>query len=136
MGYCTLSDMEKAFGELEITQLTDRENTGVVDSVVLDKAIADASAFIDSYLGRYQLPLAAVPADFNRKCCDVARLYLYANNPSDAVQKAFDAVKSYFEQVATGKVFIAGAELATTNPATEALIVMQGPASVFGRDAY
>jgi phage gp36-like protein len=136
MGYCVLSDMVLAFGELEITQLTDRDNTGVIDSAVLDKAIADAAAFIDGYLSRYSLPLTSVPADFNRKSCEVVRLYLYANNPTDAVQKAFDTVKAYFEQVAKGSIILVGCALATDNTATDELIVMQGPESVFGRGAY
>lgn len=74
--YAEVSDLVARFSEHEIMQLTDRERMGVVDADVANIALDDATAEINSYLGRYKLPFAQTPAILVRLCCDIARYRL------------------------------------------------------------
>ncbi len=65
MPYTTVEDLSDRYGERLLISLTDRDEvaTGAIVQDTVDQAIADADALIDGYLkGRYQLPLADVPA--------------------------------------------------------------------------
>lgn len=74
--YCTLADMAARYDPRRLVQLTDRPAddtvqpaTAVTESV-LDQAIADASALIDTYLSVVTpLPLAEVPPRLVACCC-------------------------------------------------------------------
>lgn len=77
MRYATQADMESAFGNHEVTMITDRALLGVIDSVVLADALALASDEIDAYLaGLYALPLAVIPRLLTRICVDITRYRL------------------------------------------------------------
>lgn len=88
MAYATQADLEERFGALELIQLTDRADppAGTADAETVTRALADASAEIDSHLAaRYVLPLLETPERLRTCCCILARRYLYADRPSDAV---------------------------------------------------
>jgi phage gp36-like protein len=105
MAYCTQSDMEARYGTAEVLQLTDRLNTGEVDTEVLDLAIADATAEIDAYLaGRYALPLTSVPVVLTRLCGDIARYRLWENGATDEVRDRYRDAVRLLEQIAKGTV--------------------------------
>ena len=92
MNYATVADMVARFGELELTQLTDTDGTGSYSTAAVNRALDDAFACADGYLGLvYQLPLLGcakpatvpgapfdyvVPPVLNRMVCDLARYYL------------------------------------------------------------
>lgn len=92
MNYATVADMVDRFGELELTQLTDTDGTGSFSVRAIGRALADADACADGYLGLvYQLPLLGcakpatlpgaptvyvVPPVLTRMVCDLARYYL------------------------------------------------------------
>jgi phage gp36-like protein len=90
------------FGELEMIQLTDRDNTtGVVNLAVLDAAIADAEAEVDSYISvRYAMPLASVPDIVKSMTADVARYRLYDTEVPEIVEKRYDAALRLLRDVA------------------------------------
>ena len=104
MDYATQAHMVARFGELELIQLTDRDGLGVIGTAVLATALADATAYADSYLGRvYALPLRGCaqpavdgvvdympPPMLTRIICDVARYYLFTN-----VDKDHEAVRRF-----------------------------------------
>ena len=54
--YADMGDMVARFGELEVLQIADRNADGEIDAEVVAVALADASAEIDAYLGRFQQP--------------------------------------------------------------------------------
>lgn len=99
MIYAQWTDMVERFGEPELIQISDRDETGAVNTAVLSRAIADATAFVDGYLGRvFKLPLKGcakpldtpggtveyvVPPVVTRMVCDLARYYLYTNVSDD-----------------------------------------------------
>ena len=110
--YANKDDLVQRYGEKEIIQLTDRDRAGVIDDVVLDRAILDASARIDGYLAAY-LPLTTVPAALIRVCCDIAHYYLYDFAPArpEAVRDKFEEAIKYLTAVGKGQI-----SLSSDNP--------------------
>jgi len=106
MAYCVKADMVSRFSEIEMVQLTDQDNLGIIDDTVLDLAINDASAEIDSYLGNYTLPLVTVPLSLVRIACDIARYYLYDDMvPADGVVlKRYEDALRFLRSVAKGDI--------------------------------
>jgi len=133
--YCTQSNLTDRFSEREIIQLTDRSTppVGMIDTTVLNQAIADAEAEINSYLTGYTLPLATVPANLVRIASDIARYYLYEDRVIEQVQTRYDAAIKYLTQVAKGTISLgpdtSGAVAAVASDSAQ----FESSASVFGR---
>jgi phage gp36-like protein len=110
MPYATQANLIDRFSHAELIQLTDRpdradpENAGTIDSSVLNQAIADADAEINSYLTAYPLPLAVVPANLLRIACDITRYYLYDDQMPDLVLKHYKDAIDWLKLVAAGKI--------------------------------
>lgn len=103
MAYATLADLMTRFGEREIVQLTDTEQTGAPDSVTVGRALGDADAEIDAALvGRYQLPMAPVPELLRRIACDLARESLYTDTVPDVVKNRGTTARRLLTSVANG----------------------------------
>lgn len=108
--YCTKADMLGRFHEYDLIQLTDETHSNVIDDAVLEKAINDASAEIDSYLtGRYVTPLTNPTPDIIHKACDLTWFYLHLNRSENLerdnqIQRRYDAIIRFFEQVAKGVI--------------------------------
>jgi phage gp36-like protein len=136
--YATVQQLINRFGEAELIQLTDRptradpENAGTIDADVIEQAIADADAEINSYLTAYTLPLAVVPANLVRIACDITRYYLYDDQMIDIVEARYKNAIRYLEQVAAGKIAL-GADTAGTTPPADSVIEFQSDPPVFGR---
>ena len=100
--YCTQADLEaRGWGE-EIAGLSDKagEMGGDVNVAILNQAISDACAKIDSYLvGMIVLPIAT-PSPFVVRCaCDITRFYLYDIGVIENVRLAYNEAIGFFEQV-------------------------------------
>lgn len=111
MTYATVQDLVDRFGERELVQLTDRTNRPptTIDSVVVDRGLADAAAFIDGYVGKaYSLPLPIVPPALVKICADVARYYLHgkAAEPDGAVERAYLEGRRWLTDLSKGLVQI------------------------------
>lgn len=103
--YCTRDDLVTRFGEAEVLQLSDRARTGVIDEVVVNRAITDAAAEIDGYLsGRYELPLVTVPAVLTLYACDMARYRLFEDGAYEQVVERYNSALRYLREVAAGRV--------------------------------
>lgn len=121
MIYAQWTDMVERFGERELTQLSDRDDTGEINPAVLNRAILDATAFVDGYIGRvYKLPLLgcakpltapgaaveyAVPPVLKRIVCDLARYYLHdqlADEKHEVVRRHSAATQD-LKNIAEGK---------------------------------
>lgn len=105
MTYATQQNMIDRFGEREVIALTDRDNAGVIDVVVLDKALQSADSEINTYLaGSYSLPLDSTPLVVRDFACDIARYRLSSAEvvETEEVRNRYrDAIK-FFEKVASG----------------------------------
>jgi phage gp36-like protein len=112
MSYTTVQLMIDRFGEDELILLTDRDNTGGIDDSVLQTAIADASAVMDSYIGRrYAVPLQApVPDVVSVHAADLARCQLYDSDQVEKVEKRCDRVFKWLDGVAAGRIMLPGIE--------------------------
>lgn len=105
MPYATLSAMIERYGELELTQLTDAAAPGLIDEAVVGRALADAEAMADGYLGgRYTLPLATVPPVLTGAVCDIARARLYKDVLPEAVEKRYDTAIKFLTLLGQGKI--------------------------------
>lgn len=78
--YATVGDMIEQFGEGEVRQLSDRDNTGLVDQVVVARALERSSADIDGYIGWLHSTSISAGAGARNLlkglCCDMARYRL------------------------------------------------------------
>lgn len=73
MPYASQQDLIERFGEDDLIVAADRDRDGVIDAEVVETALEDAAAEIDSYLAQvYRLPLPSVPPLIRRLACDIA----------------------------------------------------------------
>ena len=78
MAYSALSDLQKKIPAGEIIELTDDDNTGLVDQVKVDAAIEEADEQIDSYVGKVKtVPLSPVPGLIKNISVTLAVWYLH-----------------------------------------------------------
>lgn len=62
MTYCNLDNIKQVISEAELIQMTDDNNTGVINENIVNSAISYAETTINGYISsRYSLPLAETP---------------------------------------------------------------------------
>lgn len=133
--YATAADMVRQFTHREVLALTDPEDTGEIDPVILDGALRAASDEIDSYVGgRYRLPLDPKPAHLTRICCDIARYVLTGDirQETEVINERYKAAVRFLELVASGKVTLGPARDGAITSADGSVQFIQG-GRVFGR---
>lgn len=111
MAYITRQGLIDRFGQTELVQLTDRVNRPptTIDDTVVNRAIGDAAAEIDSYLAKvYDLPIASVPAVLEKKAADIARYFLHGKSAEKdgPVDIAYRDAIAWLRDVARGLVEI------------------------------
>lgn len=105
MSYCALQDLIDRYGETEILELTDRDQSGDIDEDVADRAIDDASAEVDGYIGgKYSLPLDSPPAVLTRITADIARYRLYDNIATEEVRRRYEDALRFLKAVGKGEI--------------------------------
>lgn len=103
MSYAAKADMVRCYSEAVLIDLTDRAGTGAIDDAVLNGALADADAEINTYLaGRYKLPLATVPSVLVGKACAIARYLLDGDNGNEIVRDRYRDAVAWLRSVTTG----------------------------------
>lgn len=107
--YAASQDLIDRFGEQELVQLTDRANVPPeqIDDTVVERALADATATVDSYVGKvYALPIGSAPPVLIKVCCDIARYYLHgeAADKDSIVTRNQAAALAWLRDVAKGLV--------------------------------
>ncbi|MEM5789419.1 MAG: DUF1320 domain-containing protein [Syntrophobacteraceae bacterium] len=123
MAYCTLDDVKAQIEEIKLVQLTDDENTGAVVAARVTRAIADADAEIDGYVGsRHVVPLSPVPESIRRLSVELAIYNLYARRdkvPEHRAERYKSSVK-LLEQIALGKISLGPHDPDGNPPASDA----------------
>lgn len=83
--YCSQEDVVQRLDPVYLTDLTDDNQDGAPDTPVVEAAIADADALIDSYLaGRFRTPLETPPPLIRRFSIDLAIAGLFARRRETA----------------------------------------------------
>lgn len=120
MAYVTQQDLIDRFGLEEIRELSDRNDTGVIDAAVVSRAIGDVQAQIDSYIGaRYTLPLTVVPEVLKRVACDLTRYQLYDIKVPDNVETRYQEHLKFLADVSKGTATL-GTDTSNTEPQASA----------------
>jgi phage gp36-like protein len=119
MAYATVADMVERFGETELIQLSDRDQTGAINDALVKAKLADADAEIDAYLaGRYSLPLPTVPTVLRRLACNIARYNLYDDRAIDQAENMYKDAVAFLKLLADGKVQLGLSEDGAAPPST------------------
>lgn len=125
MGYVTKADMIARYGEEELIRLTDRTGAGVIDDDVLNAAIADVDAEVDSHLqGRYTLPLAEVPSVLTRAAATIAFAELHTLETPPALPDRVKWARGLLKQIGAGEIRLGDANGDGAAPA----VTTSGPA--------
>ncbi|EKN4769615.1 DUF1320 family protein [Yersinia enterocolitica] len=135
MSYATLDDMVKRYRRSSLDALTsDKTDLGEPDDSLVEQALQDARALIDSYISpRYPLPLSVVPAALTRVCCDIAFYYLCdAQATEQCTQRYKDAVK-WLHDVLNEKLPL-GTDAHGAEPVSENLVEVKSDTAVFSRN--
>ena len=134
MAYATLQDIIDRYGEDDLLMAADRDGDDQVDTAAVDRALADASAEIGTYLAaRYTLPISSVPEVLKRLCVDITLYRLAFNavgNTEERRQRYEDAV-ALLVRISKGNV---GLGMNTNPPSKGNGVVISGPDRKFNRD--
>jgi len=107
----------------DIVELTDDDEKGDVDAVVLDQAIADVGAEIDSKLrGRYPLPLVGTVPDIIEHIAAILVIHnLYSRKHqltlSDGLARQYKKALADLNELQTGLQVLPGYESSDSHPA-------------------
>lgn len=107
MSYATYEDMVKSFGEREVRLISDRDNTGMSNPLVIEDGLQTADGEIDSFIaGRYSLPLRETPRVLVGIACDIARYRLTGTERTESavILERYKMAIRYLEKVAAGTV--------------------------------
>ena len=136
MSYTSLALLQDRFGLDELIQRSDKfvPYTGAVVTSVIDRAIADADAEIDGYVGsRYTLPLPTpTPPVLVPIACDIARYRLYDDAVTDVVRQRYEDAIARLKDIAAGRLSLGIDPAPAANGAGG--IVVRAPARIFGAD--
>lgn len=141
MAYATVVDLIAAFGEQEVTALTDREgrpeaDVGTVDSTVALEALERASSEADTYIAaRYALPLSNTPQALVAVVCDIARYRLTGGEATetDPIAARYKAAVAWLKDVAAGRAVLPG--VAAIPPGGEGGVEFSTGRRAFARSA-
>lgn len=107
MPYTSISQLTDRFGERALVALTDRGETATdtIDTDVVDRALADADAQIDGYVGvRYKLPLAEVPPLVADLAQVIAYYKLHVYEPDPKVRADYEDALKLLRDISRGAV--------------------------------
>lgn len=134
--YTSLSDMQMRYEDSDLIQLTDFEEPyqGIINEAVLNKAILDACAEIDLYLGsRYDLPLAQTPAALVQMASTITFYKLQRGRGSDSDRQDYEDVLKTLKAIASGAIRL---DVGGEEPKSAAAIAkVSAPDRIFNRDS-
>jgi phage gp36-like protein len=135
--YATVAAAELLYGTAYVAVACDRNLDGTLDTTSFERHLTVASRQIDGYLlGRYPLPLATVPAHFEKLCVDIAiyNAAATADVGSVAIKERNEAALKYLELIALNKVKLEiAADTTTANEsATPQIQVSHAAAFIIG----
>lgn len=131
MTYATRTGLETRYGALEVAQ---RESA--LEAGALDRALVDADAEADSYLGgRYSVPISPVPDNLARVACQIARYRLLGESESERARQDYDDAIRFLRDVRAGRADLLDVSPKVGADGTAAVSFANGRARVFGGGA-
>lgn len=118
MPYTSLQQLTNRYGERMLIRLTDRDEvaSGVVDTDVIDRALADTDAMIDGFLAaRYALPLAETPALVAELAQAIAIYKLHIYTPDEKITADYKDARDALAKLSQGVIRL---DLAGREPET------------------
>jgi len=112
--YCSREDLERRLDPQILRALSDDDGDGLADDAVLEAAIADADALIDTYLrARYGVPFDPVPAIVRSISAAVAIYFLLTRRreivPAEH-QRRYEAAIGLLDRLARGEAALDSAQ--------------------------
>jgi phage gp36-like protein len=114
MPYSTINDLRGRISEPTLIQLADTANTGAADTALVQNAIADADALIDSMVAPvYRVPLSPVPRVITALSAAIAiyNLHLFRSVDPGVWKDAHRQAVEFLKTVAEGKSPLEGASV-------------------------
>lgn len=108
MAYATSDDISGLYGDDELLRVAELEETGQLDADAVSRALDNASAEIDGYIGaRYVLPVATTPT-LSRLAVDISlyRLALKSGPRTAEHRVRYDDAIKFLTLVAAGKATV------------------------------
>ncbi|MDY0212556.1 MAG: DUF1320 domain-containing protein [Desulfuromonadaceae bacterium] len=117
--YTSLAQIKERMPEHILIALTDDQATGTVGAAVVERAIVDADAEIDSRLSnRYTTPVDPVPTLLQRLSLDLAIEIIYSNRPDvetpEAIVRAAKNARQLLVDIGSKRADLPGQAEATT----------------------
>lgn len=140
MAYATVSEFRAGLAHRDLVLLTDLDGTeGDVVEARVQSALDDASAEIDSYLGKagLDLPLAQVPRVLNVLCRDMAlhRLHINAGHTGESTRPLHKNAVDFLKSVAAGDMALGDAGGLAPEITSPGVAMTDGPDRQLTRDA-
>jgi phage gp36-like protein len=126
VNYCQVSDLQMVAVAQDLIDLTDDDNTGVMNSTIITQYISDASELIDDYLrGRYDLPFTVAPGLLMRICRNIVLFNLYSRrirlNPPEAITEQNKQAFRLLDKIQNGTIVLGIADAAPDTPDSGAI---------------
>ncbi|MBT9485834.1 MAG: DUF1320 domain-containing protein [Myxococcales bacterium] len=125
MSYCTRAHIEARLPSRTLLHFTDLDQDGVEDVGVVDSAIDEASAEVESYLAvRYPVPVSPVPRVLAGAATSVAIWNLArgrgydAESADKAIRMAYDDAMKWLKALGGGTAQLPSANVGGTTAAT------------------
>ena len=123
------------YGAERLVELTDRADPpeGEIDDTILQKALDDADAVINSYVARrYDMPITGAPPVLRRHAEVLAWYSLHRGRHTEEDRQAYDDTMKFLDDVSKGVALL---DVGGSQPASSpAEAVVDGPDRMFNRD--
>ncbi|EKE78433.1 gp436 family protein [Oceanibaculum indicum] len=108
--YITQQQLIERYTEERLVDLTNQRQDGdQIDQEALDRAIADAEAAVNGYVGvRHALPLPVVPELLTQIAAAIVFYQLHVETAPDKVAADYKAAIAKLTDIATGKITLPG----------------------------
>lgn len=147
MSYCTRANIEARLAAATLLHFADLDQDGVEDVGVVDSAIEEASAEVESYLAvRYPVPVSPVPRVLATAAASVAIWNLARGRGYDAdsadkvIRMAYDDAMRWLKALSSGAAQLplanVGGTTAATTPAPGFKLVTRPPTLIGKLDLY
>lgn len=110
MTYAAKQDLIDRAGELEISQIADRDGTELTATAAIDAALSAADKRIDAALAvQFTMPLTDIPDVVKSWATAIARYILHRDGAPEHVRNDYKDALADLDRVIAGKLTIPGA---------------------------